>query len=195
MDNYVVEPIVVDDLHQALDMAGRRVQSVVERINMFLPRMRSSIQAFRSDSIYLPRVHAHFQFVANKSEIFAISEYYAHLQSFVYDFEFPFTEIACEAVSSFAESGKADNMLMLMHRYSALEAAEALFIKHAELNPYLCFMRGQMSANTVVMLAVNNLQIALAFDLLNQTSVHGNTILSSTYQGSIETRLGLSRGL
>lgn len=191
MDNYMVEPIVVDDLHQALDMAGRRVQSVIESINMILSRMRSSFQAFRSESVYLPRVHSHFEFVAHKSEVWSVAEYYAHLQSFIYDFELSLTELACEAVSSFAESGKAGDMLMIHHRYNTVEAANALFIKHSELNPYLCFMRGQMSANTVVVLAVNNLQIALAFDLLNQTSLHGNTILSSTYEGAIKTSLGL----
>lgn len=193
MDKYIVNPVKIKDLHIALDLAGRLVQETIERVNMYLPRMRP-LATFpnRNDSIYLPMIHSHYDFIAHKTNLHSTVQYYAYLQSFVYDFQIGLTEIACEAISGYIKSNKAEEMLVSLHRYHTVEVADALFHQNSEINPYFCFMRGHLSAYTVVNLAVTNLQLALAFDLLDRTMSTGSTVLPDHYVDSIKNQLGLA---
>lgn len=185
-----VKSIVVDDLIQALDLAGQMVQDAIERVNCYLPKMRPGLESHRQH--YHPYLYSHFALITGKDDGRVVADYYAYLQSFVHDFEVSLPELASTAIATFKESGKAEAILHSHRHTGVVEMAEYLFIQHAEMNPYLCFMRGHLSAYTVVTLVVVNLQLALAYELLNSTVSFGRTALPTTYLNNIKEHLGLA---
>ena len=185
-----VKSVKVDNLPQAILLAGELVQDAIERVNCYLPKMRPGLELHRQH--YHPYMYAHFALITGKDDGRVIADYYAYLQSFVHDFEISLPELASTAIATYRTSGKVAEALNSKVKMTPVAMAEYLFIQHAEMNPYLCFMRGHLSAYTVVTLAVVNLQLALAYELLNNTASFGQTALPSTYLNNIKEHLGLS---
>lgn len=185
-----VKSIVVDELAHAVNLAGEMVLEAIERVNCYLPKMRPGLESHRQH--YHPYIYSHFALMTGKDDGRVIADYYAYLQSFVHDFEMSLPEIASAAISSFNTSGQVEAIVESHKHTGAVEMSDYLFIQNAEINPYLCFMRGHLSAYTVVTLVVVNLQLALAYELLNSSDSFGKTALPTTYLNNIKELLGLS---
>lgn len=175
----LIKSVVVDDLWEAISIAGVLVQEMVESINC---------EPYHSDTRrYHPYMYSHFALLMSKEDKRVTADYYAYLQSFASDFEMSLPETAAAAIAAFSSSNQVENALNSHTRTGVAEVAEYLFIQNAELNPYLCFMRGHFSAYTVIAMVVVNLQLALAHELLNATARDGETTLPSTYFSKIKS--------
>lgn len=180
------QPQKVEFAFQAIDIAGDVVCDTIERINMYLPKLVEH-------SAYRSYIQVHFDFLANRIDPHNVARYYSVLQSFMCDFQMSVNTIAREAVQGYRKSSDLVSPDSQVMASSAVDLLDHLFIKNAELNPYLCFSRGHLSAYTVASLAIVNLQLALAYELLHQTNVHGDTFLATTYKESVENKVFVNR--
>lgn len=190
------EPLIIDYPYQALDLAGDLVLQTIERVNMIIPKLIT----IERENMILPKLTTplqrrsisrspynrysdiHFNLLSLKGGHSVVAEYYAALQSFNSDFSIHLPSVAATAIESHRKCDKLRDALEINKgRLSAYELCEFLFVEHADLNPYLNFMRGHLSAYTVVSLAVINLQLSLATELLRETSEFTQTSLNSTY--------------
>lgn len=162
--------MIVTDVHQAIELSTVVVLDTIDRVNMYIPKLARLVE-------YNYYTQTHYEFLASDGDLNCAARYYAVLQSFSNDFMFSLPQASKEAIEIFNCNGAVRDALEANRgKLSHEELVHHLFIVNGDMNPYLMFMRGHLSATTVVNCAVVNLVLSLAEQLLK-----GHTHLADTY--------------
>lgn len=172
------------DLYTSIAMSSELVLQVINRIDCVLSKL-SGVTECR---YYIAK---HFNLITNNCDVEVVAQYYAALQSFNNDFAMHLPTVAKEAIDSFDPIKQHSKLFKCNVGKSAYDLSDLLFIEHAEMNPYLSFNRGHLSAYTVVNAAVINLVLALTCDMVQQTNHSSQGSLKNVYVPSVLKVLNL----
>lgn len=180
------DAIEESDIYLAFELATEAISDIVSTV--FFDR--KNIKLRNSDetiSLYHPCLYSHYAFLGSSLDYFFVAEYFAHLQSFSCDFLIDVPGIAFKALNDYKDSNAIERAYLICFRVYAAELAEFLFLQHAEFNPYSAFMKGSISAETVISKTVVNLQIALVRSILEEFGEYN--IVVSQYKEAILAQL------
>ena len=172
-------------LLKSIELSGELVLQVVTRIDYVLSKLSHSTD-------YRYYAASHFNLITEGYDVAVVAKYYAVLQSFSNDFSMHLTTVAEESIASFKPFTQHSKLFKCHAGASAYDLSDYLFIEHAELNPYLAFTRGHLSAYTVVNTAVINLVLALTCQMVQQTNHTVSGSLQSIYTRSVLLALNLT---
>lgn len=171
-------------LLNSIGISGELVLRVIRRIDCVMSKLSHNTD-------YRHYANAHFNLITQNCDIQVVAKYYAVLQSFSNDFSMHLTTVAEESIAGFDPIAQHAKLFKCHVGATAYDLSDYLFIEHAELNPYLAFTRGHLSAYTVVNAAVINLVLALTCDMVQQTNHTVEGSLKSVYVPSVLLALNL----